>query len=351
MRPTLSPLAAGQEGLFTRAQALAAGYTERELKSLTRPGGEFFVVSHGVYAERSLVAALDSVGRWRLKDRAALLVSQAPCILSHDSAARLLGISTLEVESPGSHVTSVGKTGARRSAGITRHRDMLPVCVEVRGGVPATSYARTAIDIGRLHGFRHGLVSTDAVRTLGVPLNDLEAELDRMEHHPFIARARAAVKASTSGAESVAETLGRELVLEAGLGPVETQFAVRLADGRVVWCDIAVGCHMIEIDSRLKLRSVEDGGVATRSADEVMWQEKTRQTLICAEGLGMSRLTWADFFGVRRERAKARLLAEEAVTRERFGPALPVRLRLFADQHPRRTDPALWTPAALDVAS
>lgn len=350
MRPNLSSKASVQGGLFTRAQALAAGYTERELKSLTRPGGLVRVVRHGIYAEAAFVETLDVTQRWLLMDRAALMASQRPGIASHDSAGRILRIPMLEVVEPGSHLTSVGKVGARRSAGITRHRDTLPLCVEVRAGLQTTSYARTAIDLGRLHGFRQGLVATDAVRNLGVPLSDLEAELDRMEHHPFIARARAAVQASTPGAESVAETLGRELVEELDLGEIETQFAVGISDGRVVWCDMRVGCHLIEVDGKIKLRSVQDGGYATRPAEDVVWEEKTRQRLVCAEGLGMSRLVWADFFGAQRERAKARVRAEEAVTRTRFGPTLPDHLRRFADQHPRRTGSGLWTPAALNAA-
>ncbi len=351
MRPTLVSRAANQGGIFTRSQALDAGYTERELKSLTRPGGGFVVVSHGVYADRVLVDTLDTTQRWLLKDRAALIVSRHPGLLSHDSAARVLRISTLETDMQASHITSVGKVGARRSGGITRHRDMLPLCVEIRDGLTATSYARTAIDIGRLHGFRHGLVAVDSVRNLGVPLRDLRAELDRMRNHPFIARARAAVTASAAGAESAAETLGRELVAELGLGDIETQFAVRIADGRVVWCDMRVGCHIFEVDGKIKFRSVADGGVATRSPEDVVWDEKTRQNLVCAEGLGMSRLIWADFFGAQRERAKARIRAEEAVTRSRFGPTLPGHLRRFADLHPRPTGKGLWTPAALDAVS
>lgn len=351
MRPNLVSVAADQGGVVTRSQALAAGYSARELKSLTRPGGDLWVVSHGVYAERALVDTLGPAQRWLLKDRAALLVSRRPGVLSHDSAARLLGIDTLEVPEPAAHITTVGKLGSRRSGGITRHRDNLPLCVELRDGIVATSYARTAIDIGRLHGFRHGLVATDAVRNIGVPLSDLESELARMVNHPHIARARAAVESSASGAESVAETLGRELLEELGLGEIETQFAVGLADGRVVWCDMRIGCHLVEVDGKIKLRSVTQGGVATRPAEDVVWDEKIRQTLVCAEGLGMSRLTWSDFFGVRREQAKARLRAEERVTRQRFGPSLPEHLRRFADAHPRRTGTGLWTPAAPDVAS
>ena len=344
MRPALEAVAAPQGGVLSRRQALQAGYTEREIKALTRPDGPWAVVRTGYYCERSLLGSLDARGRWLLKDRAAVLATQRPSTLSHDSAARILGIDTLDARSPGSHLTLLGKHGSRTNSGLTRHRDLLPLCVERVGDLVTTSYARTAIDIARWHGRRHGLVAVDSARALGVPLADLDAELARMERHPHIARARAAVHESDEGAESVLETLGRELVASLGVGDVETQFAVGLSGGRVVWCDIRVGCHLFECDGIIKLLSVDQGGVASEPAAQVLWKEKARQTEICAEGLGMSRIVWSDCFDAGRERARERLRKEYAVTEARFGPELPGHLRRFADAHPRRTSARLWTP-------
>jgi hypothetical protein len=271
-------------------------------------------------------------------------------VLSHDSAARLLEIPTLEVDVPRSHLTMHGVGGGRTSGGVTRHRDQLPLCIERRDDLVATSYARTAIDIGRLHGYRHGLVAVDAVRQLGVPLVDLQTELARMTNHPFIARANAAVAASDSGAESVLETLGRELVVELGIGDVDTQFAVRLDDGHTVWCDIRVGCHVFECEGFVKVLGVERGGVATEPPEKVLFKQRKRQTAVCSQGLGMSPIYWSDIFGLARERAKERLRREYAVTEQRFGRVLPPHLQEFADRHPRRTTRQLWLPGDLDAA-
>lgn len=344
MRPGLAAAASAQGGVFTRKQALMAGYTEREVKALTRPRGTWAVVRTGHYAERSVVEALDVRERWLLKDRAALLMSRRPAALSHDSAARLLRIDTLDPVMPGTHLTLHGATGSRTSGGVTRHRDLLPLCVERVDDLVATSYARTAIDIGRWHGYRHGLVAVDSVRQMGVPLGDLHAELERMPHHPYVARARAAVRDSDAGAESVLETLGRELVLSLGVGEVETQFAVGLAGGRIVWCDIRVGCHLFECHGLTKLVSVAEGGVATEPAERVLWKQQNRQTEICAQGLGMSRIVWSDCFGAARDRARDRLRSEYAVTESRFGCELPAHLRQFADANPRRRQQRLWVP-------
>ena len=73
-----------------------------------------------------------------------------------------------------------------------------------------------------------------------------------------------------------------------------------------------------------------DGGVADKPVEDVLWDEKKRQRLVCAEGLGMSRIIWEDFWGPARVRARNRLLAEYAVTEARFGSRLPERLARFA---------------------
>jgi hypothetical protein len=351
MRATLEVASNRQSGLFSRLQALHAGYTRREIDAATRPGGPWVVVRAGIYCERVLIDSCDHRERWLLKDRAALLSSQRESVLSHDSAARALKIDLLEVELPGSHLTHRGMRGSRATAGITRHRDLQPLCIEEINGVLVTSYARTAIDIGRLHGHLHGLVAVDSVRNMGVPLSDLEAELERMAHHPHIARARAAVRDSDRGAESVLETLGRQLVLELGIGDVETQFAVRIAGGRIVWCDIRVGCHVFECDGLIKLVPFDQGGVATDLPAEVLREERRREVDVSAEGLGVSRIYWQDCFGAARERAKQRLRKEYAVSVQRFGRELPAALRAFSDANPRQQRNKLWLPGDLRRAA
>ncbi|CAM3704695.1 hypothetical protein NOZE110980_11900 [Nocardioides zeicaulis] len=343
MRPALHATAVRQHGIFTRAQALRSGYSEREVAALTRPDGEWAVVRLGVYCERSLLAPLGLSAKWLLKDHAAALSSRRPAILSHDSAARVLGIATLDTSTPASHLTLFGPRGSRTNSGLTRHRDLLPLCVERVDDVLTTSYARTAIDIARWHGYRHGTVAIDAVRRLGVPRSDLEAELARMRHHPHIARARVALADSDPGAESVLETLGRELVASLDIGDVDTQFAVRIAGDRVVWCDIRVGCHFFECEGRLKLVPVARGGVAQESPEDVVWKQQARRTDVCAEGFGMSRIVWADCFEPGWERARERLLREYAVTVARFGRTPTPEQLEFAANHPRRRATTLWT--------
>ena len=123
--------------------------------------------------------------------------------------------------------------------------------------------------------------------------------------------------------------MARLLVLALGVPEVRTQFPLRLGTGRVVWADLIVGNHVVEFDGKAKyLRSV--GETDQLTAGEIVWEEKERQRLICAEDLGVSRLIWADFWGLARDEARRRLTSELAITRARFGDRRPPRLDDFA---------------------
>jgi hypothetical protein len=332
MRPELAAVAARQDGLFTRPQCLyVAGYTEDEVRRRTRVGGPWVAVRPGVYAARELWEALDGPGaRARLRDVAAHLRISREHVLSHDSAARALGIPLLPPVREASHVTREGVGGGRSECGVHHHLTRLGlVDLQQVGCTPLTGPARTALDIARYHGLANGVVAIDHVRATGTPLRELVRELEVMWSWRGVRTAREAVDRSDPGAESPVESLGRLFVEELGLGRVETQFPVRIPDG-VAWCDLRVGCHVVEIDGHRKYVEVARGGYATRPVDQVVRAERRRQTQVCGEGLGMSRLGYDDLWGAARVRAAQRLRDEYAVTLARFGDVLPPHLEEFA---------------------
>ncbi|KQZ66766.1 type IV toxin-antitoxin system AbiEi family antitoxin domain-containing protein [Nocardioides sp. Root151] len=324
MRPDLAIHANLQHGLVTRIQAMAAGYTERELRTLTGHGGAWVTVRRGVYVARNTWESLDDrEGKPRLRVLAAHLTMNRPHAVSHRSAGLLHGLPMLEVDDTLVHVTRPGVTGSRTEHGVKHHlAHFAPDQVVDLNGVHVLDLARTAVDIGREHGYRHGLVACDSAMQLGATKNELWTAVDAMEHWPHVVRSRSAVQDSDSGAESVGETLARELVQSLGLGPVQTQFSV-VTNGHVYWVDMRVGRHLIEFDGRVKYRGRAEGGVANLPAGEVVWAEKKRQESVCAEGYGMSRLIWADFWGDQRASAAARVRREFAITTTRFGTDLP----------------------------
>jgi hypothetical protein len=284
-----------------------------------------------VYTTAALWNSWDEyVARPMARIRAAALTIEIPFVFSHDTAAIVHGLPLLRPQDAAIHITREDMRGSRVKGGIHHHGARFRAArVQVAGDLPVLDLARTVVDIAREHGYREGLVAADGAMQQGVTREQMREAATETAGWPYSLTVKAVVKRADPGAESVIETLGRELLEEMGLGPVETQFPVAV-DGGVAWCDMRIGCHIVEADGRAKSRPVLDGGLADGDLERILWDERKRQREVCSAGLGMSRLVYADFWGEARERAKERILREEEVTRRRFGDTLPAHLEEFA---------------------
>lgn len=332
MHPNVIAALARNDGLIRRRDAMEAGLAEHEIDALLRTG-TWVVVRAGVYALAEVWTALDPyVEQPRHRARAASLTMVTDHVLSHDSAARELGLALLRPSRELVHITRPAVRGSRTEHGVKHHgavfRDEQVVIVN---GIPVLDHARTTVDMAREHSLSGALPTFDSALRAGVRRAQLRQALEPMRCWPHVRRARACVDLADPGAESVGETLSRILLLELGIGPVETQFPVPLPTG-TAWCDLRIGCHLLEFDGRLKYRRRESGGVADRPVEDVVWDERRRERDVCALGLGMSRLTWGDLWGRAREQAKDRIRREYAVTVARFGDVLRPDLEAFAQQ-------------------
>lgn len=315
---------------MTSARLHALGLDPRAVARLVRTG-RLVAVRRGVYTTAELWASWDEyAARPLARIRASELTITVPHVHSHDSAALLQGVRLVRPQDAEVHVTRPGVRGSRIRHGVRHHGAPYATHQVVRvDGLRALDVPRTVADLGRLHGYRAGLVAADGALQDGVPRHQLRAALEPMVSWPGITQARAAVEDAVLGAESVGETLARELVTELGRGVPETQFPVRIPSG-IAWCDLRVGCHVFEFHGRLKLRSVARGGVAEASAEQVAWDERRRERDVCAEGLGASRIYWDDLWGTARDHALQRLERELSVTEQRFGRVLPAHLAELA---------------------
>lgn len=317
--PDLATTIARQWGLITRRQALDAGLSSPHIDGLVRTG-RWVRVRRGVYMPAELWAALDVYdGPARARARAADLQMRAAHVLSHESAARELGMPILAPDEEVIHVTRRTARGNGVEHGVKHHvAPYSPSQVVVVDGVPVLDAARTAADIAREHGYVHGLVACDSARQAGSSLADLWEAVAPMVCWPEVTVVRNAIQDSDPGAESVGETLGRILLGELGIGPVTTQFEIRDETG---WarCDMRVGRHLFEFDGFKKYVRTEHGGLAVTDVEEVVWREKQREDWLRGHRLGMSRLIWADYWGERRAIAKERILREYAATCAAFG--------------------------------
>ena len=319
MNPRTQAIMAANHGLITRSQALSSGLDLDTLYRLVE-SGTWTAVRRGVYAERTYVESITlPTNRRRLLDRAACAAITVPFVRSHETAALELEMGILLPVKAQTHVTRQPVVGTHNKWGVKHH--LAPYSedqvVQVNG-FNVLGLARTAIDIAREHGRPYGVVAVDSARRMGVSVDDLWEVLEHMKHWPNRRLAREAIDLSDAGAESVGESLTRDVLEELGLTGIETQFEI--TDGvRTARFDLRVGRHIFEFDGRSKYVSTADGGLALRSVDDILAEEKTRQDWAHGFHLGMSRVEWADLFGRQRDYLKDRLDREYVATCRAFG--------------------------------
>lgn len=274
-----------------------------------------------MYAERDPWERADVDARYRVRVRAGVLTATAAAVISHSSSAALLGLPIRPRWRELVHLTRPGVTGGRTEGGVKHHlagydsTDVVTV-----DGLHLMHPARTAVDIGREFGFEDGVVAADAALRLGATAVQLESALERMRNWPGVTSARSAVQVADGGAASIGESLLRLFVRELGVGVPETQFEVR-DHGRTAAVDLRLRRHLFEFDGKIKYVGRDRGGVADKSPEEIVWEEKRREDWLRNHdgGYGMSRVVWSELFGRARDETKRRLAREYAESQRRYG--------------------------------
>lgn len=232
----IAGLAAEQDGLATRAQLHELGLTDREITRRVA-AGVLRAVHRGVF----LHTAVPVTKRTRL--RAALLACGPSAVLSHRSAAvlhRFDGIGRARPE------LTVCDTTKPKLADATVHRtDRLePPDRCLVEGLPATSRARTLLDLGAVAPFEvvEHAAQVAIIEKL-VSLRELVAVVDRLggPGRRGTAALRAFLRHSVPD-DRLASMLEHdllELIGRAGVPMPQLQYRVVCADGRVVVLDFA----------------------------------------------------------------------------------------------------------------
>ena len=190
----LAAVAADQHGVFTRAQATAAGFRAPQIERRVVAG--VWQRSFPRVYRNAAAPASSAAMYW-----AAALWAGPECALSHSSAAALWGMGSAPVAAP---ELIVSRARAPRCAGAIVHRVARYDAVDVvrMRGLPVTAPVRTIIDLAGILGdddlaavleraCTRGLVT---VRAVGAGLDDLGAT-----GRPGVARLRTLLTAFGSG--------------------------------------------------------------------------------------------------------------------------------------------------------
>jgi hypothetical protein len=207
---------------FVASEALAArAIPERAMRKLYEP------VYPGIYVPwgASLSAAQRAKAAW--------LWSKRDGVLAGLSAAALLGAKWIDDAQPAELIHHNQKSPSKL---IARAETLSAGEVVEVDGMPVTSAARTAFDIGR-----HTVSRLSALQRLDALANATDVKLVDIEtvmtSHPGargLPRLRGVLPLVDGGAESPQETLARLILLEAGLPVPQTQMEVYNAYGEFV---------------------------------------------------------------------------------------------------------------------
>jgi hypothetical protein len=212
---------------FIAAEALAAeSMTFRELRGLHR--GEY----PGIWVPRGVDLDL------RQQARSAWLWSRRKGVVSGVYASALLGAKWVDTDQP----VELIHANRRPPPGIIVHSDTLrPGEICAVDGLPVTSVARTAYDLGRHLSVDDAVIRIDALmNATGLGVGHVEYVIDRHPGVRGLRRLQETLALVDGGAESPYESLTRLLLIRAGFPPVTTQIKV-LDDWGGVFARIDMG--------------------------------------------------------------------------------------------------------------
>ena len=278
-----------------RPNVLRAGYSDNEIRRLRR-NGTWTSVRRGSYLPTQDVTPLDRVQRHELLIRSTIPGLRLPAVVSHSSAAVLLGIPLWSTHLGLVHVTrprpaNGGKSGSLlcHTAALTEHE-----VVELND-IRITSPARTIADLARQLPFEQAVVAADgALFKRLMTAQQLNDAVTAISGAPGSRSAIRVARFANGLSESVGESRSRVMMYKAGLPDPELQVAVHDANGTALGRS-DYGWHrgrlLGEFDGKIKYGRLLKPG---ESAGDVVFREKLREDALRDNGSRMARWVWAE---------------------------------------------------------
>jgi hypothetical protein len=224
--------------------------------------------------------------------RASWLWSGPRGVLAGRSAAALHGAKWVNDDAP----AQLLHRNRRAPSGIDTWSDRFQDDeVQIVHGMPATTPARTALDLACRLPLHDAVVAVDALaRATRLRMADVDVLAERYRGRRSIRRARAALDLVDPGAESPQETRLRLLYIRAGFPRPETQIPVYDEYDQLVavldmgWRDILVGADYEGKHHRLSRRQLDNDIRRFEAVTELGWTD-VRVTVMDTEGVIIER--------------------------------------------------------------
>lgn len=206
---------------FVGTDAIRTGaWTQRELRRSCQR------IYRNVYQRRGseLTARDRAIAAW--------LWSGKEAVVAGVSAAAMFGAEWMDARAPAELVCERTRPPALI---VTRNDTLLAGETTDVDGVPVTSPARTAFDLGRRRGFQTAVIRIDALaRATGICAGDVYPLVDAHRGARGMKQLRQVLPLIDAGAESPQETRTRLVLIRGGLPRPQTQIKVRNVWGAVL---------------------------------------------------------------------------------------------------------------------
>lgn len=290
-------LLTAQTGFFTRREAVAVGYADRDIARSVRLG-MLRRLRRGAYVFADEWAGLDAVGQHLVRARAVLRSIGDDVVLSHVSGAAAHGIDLWGAPLGRVHVTRLDKDPGRVEGDVVHHvgayteADVVTVngLRTLRPDVCVLGAALALGDEAALCLLESGM------RAKATTKEQLTSTFAQMRRWHGAHRLAPTVALADTRSGSVGESRGRHLFRIGGIPQPDLQVVVRRPDGTIAgipdwyWH----GRRMFgEFDGKVKYGALLGPG---QDATDVVFEEKRREDEIRElTGCGFVRLTWVDY--------------------------------------------------------
>jgi hypothetical protein len=303
MTQNLGQIIQASGGIFSRAQALDCGETDRTLAAAVRDG-VLVRLRRGFYTPADIYASADPSAKHVLYARAALASQRGRVALTGVSAVALHRFDIYDTSLDTVHLVRLDNGATRTEAGIVHHGTRRDIEEEIGSyeGILGSVPARAIWEVACRSSLEGGVVTADSALHRSPELKEsLDALHDHFALFPGSTKARTAMRLADGRADSPGESVTRVQFYRYGIPMPEPQFRVFGSRGQLIgisdfyWEDFR---HLGEFDGKIKY---QNSLLAGESPSDCVIREKRREDAMRAGSRGMTRFVWTD---VMRPRAR-----------------------------------------------
>jgi hypothetical protein len=298
-------------GIFSRAQALDCGETDRTLAAAVRDG-VLVRLRRGFYTPADIYTSADPSAKHVLYARAALASQRGRVALTGVSAAALHRFDIYDTSLDTVHLVRLDNGATRTEAGIVHHGTRRDIEEEIGSyeGILASVPARAIWEVACRSSLEGGVVTADSALRRSPELKEsLDALHDHFALFPGSTKARTAVRLADGRSDSPGESVTRVQFYRYGIPMPEPQYQVFGSRGQLIgisdfyWEDFR---HLGEFDGKIKYQKLLRAG---ESPSDCVIREKRREDAMRAGSRGMTRFVWSDVMRPRARRTMTELRA------------------------------------------